>query len=176
MGGEREAALIAELLACGLVQVGVYEGSVACRAPLEMLPSYPKAMRLAADVLRRRIAPHVNRLLCGVEAVGVGAVMALDGGLPCVWFASAETPVFEGAYDILHPTVWVMLREDDYTTEQRGHITRQAERVGLQIVQRLAVWGNDDGTAAVTLSDAVEHGIKLGVIPPRLGQAVLRRG
>jgi hypothetical protein len=165
--------LIEALFESGLLQVGVYDGVVACRAMLEMLPSYPDVLRQVVAVLQERWVGNVNRIVCGTEAIGLGAGMALASGVPCIWFGSRDKPVFEGAYDIIHPSVWVMLRDDDYSPEQRQHITHHAERVGLQIVQTVAVMGKTNGTAILTWDGAVAQGMRVGLVPTALGRAIL---
>ncbi len=171
-------ALIDGLAMAGLVQFGQFRREDGAVWPvwvnLRMAASYPALLRdLAAAMVPLVGGAEDVRLLCTAEAIPLAVAISLETGLPLVWPYGADrahTPafVYEGAYDVGHPTVLVT---DVLIDEpQARDIVATAGRVGL-VVRRIAAALDLELGARVSLARAgfeVGAVLRLGEMLPRL--------
>ncbi len=178
-------ALIRGLYGAGLFQLGTFsmdrrESHIRLR--LEMLPSYPDLLQMAASYIQQRLHPDINRLVCTSEAVALGTAVSLAVNLPLVWHTgNFGTPSrqFIGAYDIQHPAALIMLTSRQYTSDMLNRIQRESDSVGLQIRQSICLMDDspineqENSIGLIRLADAVRLIMEDGLVPSALGRKAL---
>lgn len=166
-----------ELFACGLIQVTLPAGAKQARLDvrLDMLPSYPVLLANIGAAIRPLIGSDIERIVCPADSVALGVAVSLATDLPLVWHTGvmgAPTRNFVGAYDIDHPTLLVRLTDEADLTD----FVREAEQVGLTVVQQVALLGDKDNSAVlVDLHDAVWARVEAGKLPSRLVEGAIPR-
>lgn len=178
--------LISTILDAALVQFGSFRpngGSASDEIPvalhLEMLPSYPAALREAGERIAQLLGnvPQADRLLCSVDAVGLGAMVATSLGKPLVY---QHDDVLTGAYDIGHPTALIVNDTGDLSAART--LIKAARQVGLNVIGIAALVGVRqtellDGVpcwSAMSLSDIVSAAESERRIPPGHAERVRR--
>lgn len=172
------------LFQAGLIQVGVFnnqniEKHIQLR--LEMLPSYPRLLQLAAECIAARFIPNLNRLICTPEAMALGTSISLHSGLPLVWHTGVSgTPSrnFIGAYDIEHVSTLITLTTTRLTNAEFLTFKHDATSVGLQLGQWISLLddspsGNENSIGLISLTDAVQLAMEQNIIPSKLGEKAL---
>lgn len=176
--------LIHGLFEAGLLQVGVFRGengqTYYLEQRFELLPSYPKVLSLAAEMMVRRLPSQTSRLICSPSALALGIAMSITCQIPLVWYAGETSNIgrdFIGAYDIEHPSVFIMYNSREYDVVERQQLTRDAHRVGLQIHHWLSLIdeksGYENSTSLIHLADAVQEAVRQGLIPAKLAEKAL---
>jgi orotate phosphoribosyltransferase len=133
--------LVAKYLEAGILQFGRFEKENGNFWPLSLnfllLPSFPALMQATARALLpliKEAAPE--RLLTTRAAIPLGAVLAVESGIPLTYpygEATAVTNAFviEGAYDVGHPTTLLAYTLTD--SADALDLLAPARRVGLHI-------------------------------------------
>lgn len=135
--------LAERLFNSGLLQFGRFE--TADYRPfalnLDVLPSYPDALRLLASSVGELVAnTRIDRFLCSEDSISLGVASSLHTGIPLVYSRGANTTSpfdLVGAYDIGHPTA--LLTNTIPTKPDIGSIITNARRVGLEVNLWIAI-------------------------------------
>lgn len=145
--------LATALLDAGLVLFGQFRRDSGAIWPvgirLTLLPSYPALMQRVADALYPLLNDAgADRLLVTADTVPLGAAASLRSGLPLVYpqgIAQSHTAafVFEGAYDVGHPTV--LLTNELLDVAQAASLSDFVQRVGLELRVIVAVLDMERG-------------------------------
>lgn len=190
--GERVAQLAVALARSGLIQFGQFERPDGSAWPvavnLRMLPSYPALLRDVAAALEAQVdVTQGERLLAAPGASPLGVALSLRTDYPLVYAVGAEQEhtaafVFEGAYDVGHPTV--LLVDVLVDAAQARTLAQVAARVGLEITQVIAVLDMGLGATAdlqeagfevrtvISLAEVLPVLTAAGLLPSGMGQAV----
>lgn len=171
-------ALIDGLTTHGLVQFGRFiAGGQAqpLRFSLTLLPAYPHLLNTIADALAARIDHDVAFLLCGSSDTPLGTAVSLRTGIPLVFSAGQGQPPARdliGAYDVGHHATLVSYQGRGLVDHQS--LVRNAQRVGLDVVQYLAVLDVSEagGDGILNVFDLVETMQRSGKIPTPLAANV----
>ncbi|MDX2160603.1 MAG: hypothetical protein SF162_04680 [bacterium] len=152
-------SLLHGLLNAGLIQFGQF-GSNGAPVPiqfrLDMLPSYPTLLRLAADSLIPLLNPGASHLLCGFDSVGLGTAVSLSTGHPLVYQAHSGGEIdLIGAYDIGHPATLITHVLARHTPIHP--LIAHARRVGLDIRQVVTLI--DAGHDSLSVPDLQVDGV-----------------
>ncbi|MCU0496964.1 MAG: hypothetical protein MUF87_06385 [Anaerolineae bacterium] len=174
-----EIRLQAQLIKDGLLQFGHFvdgDQSTPLRVVLEMLPSYPETLQLAAEVIATRLASYaIDRLLVPNDSVALGTAVSLKTGLPLVYSqGKGKNPRDDliGAYDIGHPTAVIL-----HTWEKtRQNFTLGEQQVGLEVkvILPLVSLAPKVQAGVIDLGEMMEYLIGLGMIPKGQGEAVVK--
>lgn len=107
--------LLSNVMACGLVQFGVFEDMPNDKNILlefELLASYPDLLRELAIALVASVGGvSFDRILCPIDCLPLGVMVGQLAGVPLVYVQNRfDSPVkdFVGAYDIAHPTLVIV--------------------------------------------------------------------
>lgn len=165
------------LTEAGLIQFGLFvEGDHQrpVQFKFEMLASYPDVLRDIASQLAPLIG-EADRLLCAPDAGALGVALALHTGIPLVIsrVGVGDTVELIGAYDIGHPAVYVtnVIDKSPLSVSAIAH----AERVGLEVHQRVGIIGLDDhapDVALITMAALLDALVVTGDVPPGQAAAV----
>ncbi len=151
--------MIAELLVRhGLVQFGRFATPDGTQSPvrfeLNLLLSYPSvATQIARAIAQRIDVERVERLLCPADAAPLGALVAVETGIPLVYSRGVGEPAvvdLVGAYDVGHPTVLLV----NLTSVHLDDLVQRASRFGLTVTQTIGILGAEN--ALCTLDDVIE--------------------
>jgi orotate phosphoribosyltransferase len=139
--------LLQAYLTTGMIQCGRFKQPDGSYSPLSfnflLLPSFPALMQQTAQAFLPLLqAASTDRLLALRSTVAVGAVLAVQSGIPLTYQYGemrgiTNAYIIEGAYDIGHPTALL--------TDVVGHdsdalaILDPARKVGLQVTDVLAI-------------------------------------
>lgn len=126
------------LLDAGIIQFGHFRNntqSAPFRLNLELLPSYPRILHLAAQLLSG-YTRGVERLVCTAEALPLGIVMSQQTQIPLVYSrGSGDAAVHDlvGAYDVGHPAL--LVTNSITKPDALDIFVKRALSVGLQVQQ-----------------------------------------
>lgn len=178
------ARLLEGILGAGLIQFGDFvqaDGTHSTKLlRLDMLPSYPEVLRLAADAIAAFIEPsQVSRLVCTPEAIAVAVLVGQVLEIPLVIHSGTmgkPSHHLVGAYDIGHPTVLISLTTH-FPAGAIARLNADAASVGLQIVGWAVVLetvSNNElrHSAALTLREVAEYLANRGEISPNMAAQV----
>jgi len=129
--------LIEHLLINGLLQFGQFQrdgGTQPMLSKLDMLASYPDALRTLTDAAIARIGSsgRYDRMLCTTDALPFGVALALATNTPLVYSRGrGEVPADDlvGACDIGHPTLLIANTSGKETLQ----LAERSARVGLDV-------------------------------------------
>lgn len=187
------ANLLNQYIEAGIIQFGRFGTSDGGFAPLSinflLLPSYPALMQATAQALSPILkSMNVERLLTTRAAIPLGAVAAVESGIPLTYphgQASSITSayVIEGAYDVGHPTALLCYILQD--AEDLLRLIEPAQTVGLEVRGVACLFALGEGVRAVLrarglavyellhLETALAQIAADGLMPPLLYEPIL---
>lgn len=175
-------ALITAILDAGLIQFGAFarDGGVQPYwLRLDFMPSYPAALRLAADAVAQLVdAERVDRLVCAPDAVPLATLVSQSLNIPLVIHTGApggSQHTLVGAYDVGHSTTYITMTSTP-PSATFSRLSGDAASVGLQFVQWVALLETAPQTEAVTavsLHDVVAHLVETGEMQESLAARVV---
>lgn len=147
--------LIDELLGAGLVQFGAFAGdekTFSCRLRMDMLASYPRALKLAAEAITSALSGQTfDRLLCTHDSQPLATLISQMTGIPLVIHSGVlGNPVHQliGAYDIGHPTALISMTAA-YPNGFISRLLNEAAGVGLSCSDWIVLIDTDGSNNAV---------------------------
>lgn len=133
--------LFAQYVEAGIVQFGRFQQPDGAFHPISfnflLLPSFPQLMGATARALTPLLmGANTNRLLATRAAIPLGAVLAVESGIPLTYpYGEAKSYtaayVIEGAYDVGHPTT--LLTYTLTAADDAHQLLEPARRVGLHV-------------------------------------------
>lgn len=149
-------SIIRRLTSTGLLQLGTFDDNLYTlhiRLQLEMLPSYPSLLiDIATEVSQKLESDQYDYLLCPQDSLPVALLVSHKTSIPLVYENRAgASPASRliGSYDVGHPTCVVSL-----TDQNADRLLDDAQKVGLDVVDRIAVFGTKKSAfAKMTLFD-----------------------
>lgn len=141
------------LLDAGIIQFGRFASTLQAapfRLNLELLPSYPRILAMAAQMLTE-YTRGMERLLCTAEAIPLGIVISQDTQIPLVYSRGSQDATVHdlvGAYDVGHPTL--LLTNSITNTPRLDAVVKRAFSVGLQVQQICCL-------LAIDLTDSIDN-------------------